>query len=79
MFSVGKQIKKDENIFSDTFVSDYTNNIPNSNKQPEINLIENQIETTPTIAENSKRLSCWILDSGASIHTTYDISLLTNI
>ena len=58
MFSVSKQHEKDENLFSDAFVSDYTYN--DSNKQLEINLIENQVEDSSYISENSKKLSCWI-------------------
>eukprot|EP00833_Pecoramyces_ruminatium_P010631 jgi/Orpsp1_1/1184663/evm.model.c7180000090451.1 len=77
IYAINKTQEKDETIFPDSFISDYANN--DTNKDLQINSIENQPEEKNFISKSSKKLSCWILDSGASIHTTNDKNLLINI
>eukprot|EP00833_Pecoramyces_ruminatium_P011250 jgi/Orpsp1_1/1185282/evm.model.c7180000093072.1 len=62
----------DENLYADIFTKDYQ-----STNDYELNYIgidENEINYN--VQEVS---SCWILDSGASIHTTYQLDLLSNV
>eukprot|EP00833_Pecoramyces_ruminatium_P006363 jgi/Orpsp1_1/1180395/evm.model.c7180000073227.1 len=67
IYAINKTQEKDETIFPDSFIN------------LQINSIENQPEEKNFISKSSKKLSCWILDSGASIHTTNDKNLLINI
>jgi len=78
IFTIDSQNAKSDkypDFYPDNFVDDYT-----SKTNTEINYLSNnpshEINST-TI--NDQKMTCWILDSGASIHTTNDISLLYNI
>jgi len=56
---------------SDIFTSDY-----NSDSKNEIHYIN---KTSSTKETNQKHITCWILDSGASVNITNDINQLHNI
>lgn len=73
---IDKIYKSNKNIdlFPDAFVNDYS-----SNCNSEINYLNIHSFELNSSTKTSENLSCWILDSGASIHTTNDISLLHNI
>ena len=63
-----------QNVFSNPFSKDY-----NSKNCIELNLAELEDKVIQHSNEGENIVSCWILDSGASIHVTYQLSLLKNI
>ncbi len=72
IFTVSKEHNKNHDTHFDAFVDDYINN-----KNFEVNYLSNESNQNDSTYINNT--SCWILDSGASIHITNNVKQLHDV